>query len=106
MRADIDTATNEAPRHAALCALDTVAEAILVAAVLGELFAVVVNVLARITLGVSFLWTEEIARIALSTLTFVGGTVAYRRGDHTSVRVFVDTLPLYIHRSCSRSPMP
>jgi tripartite ATP-independent transporter DctM subunit len=100
MRADIDTATDEAPRHTALRALDTVAEAILVAAVLGELFAVIVNVLARLTLGVSFLWTEEIARIALSTLTFVGGTVAYRRGDHTLVRAFVDTLPLYIHRRC------
>src|SRR5476649_1109309 len=95
---DIDTAIEEAPSHPVMRALDAVADTILVVAVLGELFAVIINVLARIVLGVSFLWTEEIARIALSTLTFVGGTVAYRRGDHTYVRAVIDTLPLYVHR--------
>jgi tripartite ATP-independent transporter DctM subunit len=100
MDAEIQTATDQPPRHAAMQALDNLAEAILVVAVLGELAAVIINVIARIALGVSFLWTEEIARIALSTLTFVGGAVAYRRGDHTAVRAFIDTLPLHIHRRC------
>ncbi len=97
---EIDTVIVEAPAHPVLRALDGIAEAILVVAVLGELFAVAVNVVARVVLGVSFLWTEEIAQIALSTLTFVGGTVAYRRGDHTFVRAVIDTLPLYLHRRC------
>ncbi len=97
---EIDTVIEETPAHPVLRALDGIAEAILVVAVLGELFAVAVNVVARVVLGVSFLWTEEIAQIALSTLTFVGGTIAYRRGDHTFVRAVIDTLPLYIHRRC------
>jgi len=97
---EIDTVIEEAPQHPALRVLDGIAETILVVAVLGELFAVGVNVLARVILGISFLWTEEIAQIALSTLTFVGGTVAYRRGDHTFVRAVIDTLPLYVHRRC------
>jgi tripartite ATP-independent transporter DctM subunit len=97
---DIDAVIEEVPSHPAMRALDAVADTILVVAVLGELFAVIINVLARVVLGVSFLWTEEIARIALSTLTFVGGTVAYRRGDHTYVRAVIDTLPLYVHRRC------
>jgi tripartite ATP-independent transporter DctM subunit len=100
MHAEIDPAIEQAPRSPSVRVLDGIAEAILVVAVLGELFAVVLNVLARVFLGVSFLWTEEIARLALSTLTFVGGTVAYRRGDHTYVRAVIDTLPLYIHRRC------
>jgi tripartite ATP-independent transporter DctM subunit len=97
---EIDTIIEKVPRLSALGVLERGAELILVVAVLGELSAVIINVLARVTLGVSFLWTEEIARIALATLTFVGGTVAYRRGDHTYVRAVVDTLPLYVHRRC------
>jgi len=97
---DINTVIEDMPPHPVVRALDGIAETILVVAVLGELFAVIINVLARTILGVSFLWTEEIARIALSTLTFVGGTVAYRRGDHTYVRAVIDILPLYVHRRC------
>jgi tripartite ATP-independent transporter DctM subunit len=102
MRVDIDTKVQPAP-YSVLSILDGIAETILVIALLGELLAVVVNVLARLTLGVSFLWTEEVARIALSTLTFVGGTLAYRRGDHTCIRAVIDTLPLPVRRACLAS---
>jgi tripartite ATP-independent transporter DctM subunit len=100
MRLEIEMAVLEVPRHPVLRVLEGIAEAVLVVAVLGELFAVTLNVIARVFLDVSFLWTEEIARIALATLTFVGGTVAYRRGDHTYVRAVIDIFPLYIHRRC------
>jgi tripartite ATP-independent transporter DctM subunit len=100
MRLEIETAILEVPPHPVLRVLEGIAEAVLVVAVLGELFAVTLNVIARVLLDVSFLWTEEIARIALATLTFVGGTVAYRRGDHTYVRAVIDILPLYVHRRC------
>jgi tripartite ATP-independent transporter DctM subunit len=100
MRLEIETAVLEVPPHPLLRVLEGIAEAVLVVAVLGELLAVTLNVIARVFLDVSFLWTEEIARIALATLTFVGGTVAYRRGDHTYVRAVIDILPLYIHRRC------
>jgi tripartite ATP-independent transporter DctM subunit len=99
MRVDVDTEVRTPP-DSVTRVLDGIAETILIIALLGELLAVVVNVLARLTLGVSFLWTEEVARIALSTLTFVGGTLAYRRGDHTCVRVVIDTLPPHIRRTC------
>lgn len=94
MRVEVVTGTKEAPRHSAVRVLNGIAEIILVVAILGELSAVIINVVARVVLGVSFLWTEEIAKIALSTLTFVGGTVAYERGDHTYVRAVIDTLQL------------
>jgi tripartite ATP-independent transporter DctM subunit len=99
MRVDVDTKVRT-PSGSATRVLDGVAETILIIALLGELLAVVVNVLARLTLGVSFLWTEEVARIALSTLTFVGGTLAYRRGDHTRVRAVIDMLPTRVRRTC------
>ena len=99
MRVDVDTKVRTPP-HSVTRVLDGIAETILIVALLGELLAVVVNVVARFTLGVSFLWTEEVARIALSTLTFVGGTLAYRRGDHTCVRAVIDTLPPRVRRTC------
>jgi tripartite ATP-independent transporter DctM subunit len=99
MRADVEPEVRTPP-GSVTPVLDGIVETILVIALLGELLAVVVNVLARLTLGVSFLWTEEVARIALSTLTFVGGTLAYRRGDHTCVRAVIDTLPPRVRRSC------
>ena len=99
MRVDVDTKVRTAPDSVTRL-LDRIAETILIIALLGELVAVIVNVLARLTLGVSFLWTEEVARIALSTLTFVGGTLAYRRGDHSCVRAVIDTLPPGVRRTC------
>lgn len=76
-----------------LGAVDRVSEAVLVVALLGELGVVIANVLAR-SLGLSgFLWTEEVAGIALSVITFIGGAVAYRGGQHSPVRVLVDRLP-------------
>jgi tripartite ATP-independent transporter DctM subunit len=100
MGIDIDTNVQPAPSVSATRVLDGIVETILIVALLGELLAVVVNVLARLTLGVSFLWTEEVARLSLSTLTFLGGTIAYRRGDHTCVRAVVDTFPLAVRRTC------
>jgi TRAP-type C4-dicarboxylate transport system permease small subunit len=47
-----------------------------VAALLGELVLVLANVAARVYFARSFLWTDEIARLALSILAFIGGAVA------------------------------
>jgi tripartite ATP-independent transporter DctM subunit len=99
MRVDVDTKVRTPP-DSVTRVLDGIAETILIIALFGELIAVIVNVLARLTLGVSFLWTEEVARIALSTLTFVGGTLAYRRGDHTCVRAVIDMLPPRFCHTC------
>jgi len=73
--------------------VDRVAETILVAALVGELLIVIVNVLGRSFGQTGFLWTPEISQIALSTMTFIGGVVAYRRAQHAPVRAVLNLLP-------------
>ena len=74
----------------ALRTLDRIAETLVVVALLGELVMVLVNVFARAYLHHSFLWADELARLTLSTLAFIGGAVAYRRRDHAFVRVVLN----------------
>lgn len=73
--------------------VDLAAESLIVAALLGELGLVLANVVARAYFHHSFLWADEIARLALSILAFIGGAVAYRRRDHAFVRVILSRLP-------------
>jgi tripartite ATP-independent transporter DctM subunit len=84
----------------ALRLIDLGAEGLIVAALLGELVLVLANVAARIYFQRSFLWTDEIARLALSILAFIGGAVAYRRRDHAFVRVLLSRLPPRGERGC------
>jgi tripartite ATP-independent transporter DctM subunit len=83
-----------------LRAVDAAAEALLVAALLGELGLVVLNVLARAYFHHSFLWADEAARFSLSVLAFIGGAVAYRRRDHAFVRILLNLLPKNSERTC------
>ncbi len=78
---------------AALRTIDGLAQGLVVIALLGELSAVLSNVLARVWLHHSFLWADEVARFALSTLAFIGGAVAYRRREHAVVSLALDFLP-------------
>jgi tripartite ATP-independent transporter DctM subunit len=73
--------------------LDVLTEVVVVATLAGELLVVIANVLARSYLHRSFLWTDEVARLVLSILAFLGGALAYRRRDHASVRLFINFLP-------------
>jgi tripartite ATP-independent transporter DctM subunit len=84
----------------ALRVIDRIAEALIVCALLGELVLVLANVAARIFFQHSFLWTDEIARLVLSILAFIGGAVAYRRRDHAFVRVLISRLPPHAERGC------
>jgi len=83
-----------------LRSIDRLAELIVIAALLGELAIVVINVFGRVGLETGFLWTDEVARLALSTLTFVGGALAYRRGHHAYVRAALERLPALGQRWC------
>lgn len=96
-----DTET-QAPRRETtpLRYIDFAAEALVVAALLGELVLVLANVAARVFFASSFLWMDEIARLALSILAFIGGAVAYRRRDHAFVRVVLSRLPPNGERAC------
>jgi tripartite ATP-independent transporter DctM subunit len=80
--------------------VDAFAEALVIAALLGELALVLGNVFARSYFHHSFLWADEVARLSLSILAFVGGAVAYRRRDHAFVRVVLNLLPQPVERTC------
>src|SRR5580704_6157960 len=85
---------------AALRTVDGLAQGLVIAALLGEPWAVLSNVLARVWLHHSFLWADEVARFALSTLAFVGGAVAYRRREHAIVSLVLDQLPKRMKEVC------
>ena len=72
--------------------VDFFVEAVLVIAFVGEIAAVVSDVVARTFFHTSFLWADEIAKLALSILTFVGGAYAYRRREHAFVRALINNL--------------
>ena len=76
------------------------ANAVIAIALLGELAAVVANVIARSFFDTAFLWTDEVAKLALSTLAFVGGAAAYGQGHHTHVRVVLNALRPRMRRAC------
>jgi len=84
----------------ALRALDRSAESVVVIALLGELLMVLANVVARAFFHHSFLWADELARLTLSTLAFIGGAVAYRRGDHAFVRVVLNLCSAPARSAC------
>lgn len=67
--------------------VDATATSLVLIALLGELCLVFANILARLYFHHSFLWTDEVARLALSILAFLGGAVAYRRREHAFVRI-------------------
>ena len=85
---------------AALRFVDGFAETVVIAALLGELGLVLANVFARAYFHHSFLWADEIARLSLSILAFIGGAVAYRRRDHAFVRIVLNLVPRPIERAC------
>jgi tripartite ATP-independent transporter DctM subunit len=89
-----------AAEGALMRAIDAMAESIVVAALLGELIVVLGNVFARVYLQHSFLWADEVARLTLSTLAFIGGAVAYRRRDHAFVRVVLNLCSKRIQSVC------
>src|SRR5215831_21138668 len=95
--------TGESPpasQAAAMRVVDAFAETLVIAALLGELGLVLGNVFARAYFHHSFLWADEVARLSLSVLAFIGGAVAYRRRDHAFVRVLLNLLPAQIERNC------
>ena len=89
-----------APDGGVLRLVDRLAEGLVVAALLGELGIVLANIAVRAWLHQSFLWADEVARLALSILAFIGGAVAYRRGDHAFVRVCLNLMPRRGERGC------
>jgi tripartite ATP-independent transporter DctM subunit len=80
--------------------VNALANTVVAIALIGELGAVFANVIARSLFDTAFLWTDEIAKLALSTLAFVGGAVAYAQGHHTFVRVGLNALGPRLRDAC------
>jgi tripartite ATP-independent transporter DctM subunit len=76
------------------------AESLVVGALFVELALVLTNIVARTFFQYSFLWSDEVARLALSVMAFVGGAVAYRRREHAHVRLILAMLPAQGERIC------
>jgi tripartite ATP-independent transporter DctM subunit len=86
--------------HGFMLAVDVTTDIVLAVALLGELAVVFLNILSRWFLDDAFLWTDEVAKLALSTLAFIGGAVAYRRRHHTFIRAILNTMPIQVHNAC------
>ncbi|NEU94714.1 TRAP transporter large permease subunit [Bradyrhizobium uaiense] len=82
-----------------MSAIDTAARVGLFSVLVGELGLILVEVAQRGLSGHSFLWAEEVSRLALLTIAFVGGALAYRGHHHTAVALVTDMLPLAARRA-------
>jgi tripartite ATP-independent transporter DctM subunit len=73
-------------------AIDKTAVAVLLAAILVPLVVIFANVVSRSAFNVPLLWTDEVAKISLASLAFIGGAIAYRRGHQAYIRIFIHSL--------------
>ena len=73
-------------------AIDKAAVAVLLAAILVPLVVIFANVVTRSAFSVPLLWTDEVAKISLASLAFIGGAIAYRRGHQAYIRLFIQSL--------------
>ena len=87
-----DGATARAAKVAIRLA-DLACRAVLVVVLIGELALILIEVTQRFAIQNSFLWSEEISRLALTTLAFLGGAVSYRAKHHTAIRFITASLP-------------
>ncbi len=85
---------------AVLRGVDFAAKAVLAVALIGELAAIFANVIARSVFDTAFLWTDEVAKLALSTLAFIGGAVAFAHGHHSFIRFLLNALRPGTERIC------
>ncbi len=81
-------------------ALDGALQGILALAVLGELGVVLANIVSREFFDLPLLWTQEAAEMALTTIAFLGGALAYRRGGHAAIRMVIEALPVGPRQAC------
>ncbi|HKS02306.1 MAG TPA: TRAP transporter large permease subunit [Arthrobacter sp.] len=82
-----------APRWSGAVWLDKALEWTVGTAILAELVVILLNIMVRVVTGDSVLWTQEVSEIALLTIAFVGGAIAYPKGAHMSVQALVMRLP-------------
>ena len=73
---------------------DRLLKCVLAIALLTEISVVFFNVVSRSFFNHPLLWSDEAAKLALSTIAFLGGSLAYRRNEHASVRALLSRVSL------------
>lgn len=71
-----------------------VVDAVAVALLVGNLGVVFTSVLFRYLLHAPFEWADDVPRVMLIGLTFVGGAAALGRGQHAGITILLDRVPL------------
>jgi tripartite ATP-independent transporter DctM subunit len=67
--------------------LDRAVDLILGLALASELLLVVAGVISRAVFDVGLLWVDEVSKIALAIIAFIGGAAAYRERQHTILQI-------------------
>jgi tripartite ATP-independent transporter DctM subunit len=73
--------------------LDVATEIVLYTAIAFELIVLFAQVVMRNFFGFSFLWSDEVAQLALTIITFLGGAYAYRQNFLGSLHIISDKVP-------------
>jgi TRAP-type C4-dicarboxylate transport system permease small subunit len=73
--------------------IDLVFQAITAFLMMAMVALTLLQVISRYALNAAFPWTEELARIDLIYLTFIGSIVAFQRRQHLKIEIVVHALP-------------
>ena len=79
---------------------DKVFAAIVTISIIAVLCIVPANIFARNFFSFSLVWTEEVGRLALLIMAFIGGAVAYNRKGHMAMEVIVSHMSPYKRSFC------
>ncbi|MBT8407877.1 MAG: TRAP transporter small permease [Deltaproteobacteria bacterium] len=72
--------------------LNSITEAVCCIFLLAMTLTVALQVICRYLLGAALTWSEEFARYGLVWITFLGGSVAVKRGAHMGVEALLNAL--------------
>lgn len=79
--------------------IDLIFSVVVGAALVGELVLMFGNVVSRVLFHYSIHGSEEIGELALVIIAFIGGAIAFPRGQHISVEIFLRLLPQRWHEA-------
>lgn len=61
--------------------------------IMGVTFLLFINVILRFFFSAGITWTEELIRYAIIWITFIGGSICFRKGIHVGIDVLIESLP-------------
>jgi tripartite ATP-independent transporter DctM subunit len=80
---------------------ELVCEYAVVIAIIGEFVVLFGNVVVRTAFNSSWVWALEPSEVALTIIAFVGGALAYLRGQQPAMTALVSRLPMLWRDSCA-----